>query len=68
MAKFKDGDIVRHVRTGNRYRVIFAPDRNQAKINGEWVSAYSYRQECNHAGPIYTRAKFDFETKFEAVE
>jgi hypothetical protein len=66
--KFKDGDIVRHIRTGDIYRVIFTPERNMAKVgDGEWIPTYSYRLQCDHTGPIFTRSQTDFERNFEIV-
>lgn len=69
MIKFSAGAIVRHIKTGNRYRVIFDASRGQLKCpeTGDCRRAYIFRLESDHTGPIHTQEAFSFEQEFEEV-
>jgi len=67
--KFKNGDIVKHVKTGGKYWIVGTPDVYVIEATGE--PAYAYRQvELSDKPQIWVRAQaiMEEEGKFVVVD
>lgn len=60
--KFKPGQMVRHIKTGNLYRIIM-----YCTIEKDCVPAYAYFGGRNANNPVWVRPVSEMEERFETV-
>lgn len=65
--KFKEGQIVRHIRSDSKYRIIFNPHRLFTEADNQ--PAYAYTDEDHDTNIIWVRSQAEMESgRFEVVK
>ncbi len=65
MNKFKRKQLVRHVKTGELYRIVYTPTYCRLEANNE--PAYAYRHATERNAPMWIRGQSEMEDgRFES--